>query len=310
MLRIYGAVEGGEPLSRVDLSRFLGVDADDESDFEGAARSGDRIYWVASHGRNKKGCLRGKRAALFATAIERDGDRATLRPVGRPYRDLIEALLAARGPAGNTLRRAIGVDASGALVRCDQDLAPKQSGLDIESLAAGPDGTLYIGLRNPTHEIEGRSHAIILRLLNSAAVVESGAPPSFAEPLFWYLGGGAPRSLDYCPALQSYLLVAGLPDVAGGWRLYRWSGNPGDPPTPLRLEVPSSFVGVEALAEVPGSRRVLLLTDDGTLPVTVKGPDECERGQYRRSGQCDNKHLRDSRRKSFRGLEIDPSAAR
>src|SRR4051812_47683104 len=43
-----------EPVGTYDLSRFL-IDRKrgSEFDLEGAARVGDRIYWIASHGRNR-----------------------------------------------------------------------------------------------------------------------------------------------------------------------------------------------------------------------------------------------------------------
>lgn len=50
-LRIYKAKEGGPPVDTLDLSKFLKVDEKfPETDLEGAAWLGDRIFWITSHG--------------------------------------------------------------------------------------------------------------------------------------------------------------------------------------------------------------------------------------------------------------------
>jgi hypothetical protein len=58
-----------EPVGEAPLAAFLGT-ADKESDLEAAAAIGQRIYWIASHGRNSKGKLRPDRQRFFATDID------------------------------------------------------------------------------------------------------------------------------------------------------------------------------------------------------------------------------------------------
>ena len=63
----------------------------------------------------------------------------------------------------------------------------------------------------------------------------------------------------------------------------------------------------EALAAFPKSPRLLLLSDDGGVPVPVGGPSEClDAKHYRGDGTSLNKHLRDESRKFFRARWIAP----
>ena len=71
-LRVYSISEGGAPVWEVDWSdsEFLDLDRDHpEMDLEGAARVGDQVFWIASHGRNKSGKIRENRFRFFATTI-------------------------------------------------------------------------------------------------------------------------------------------------------------------------------------------------------------------------------------------------
>ena len=72
----------------IDLTRFLGTKADEESDIEGAAAIGGRIYWVTSHGSNSKGKTQHSRHRFFATDIV-PGKPPSLKPVGEPYTKLL-----------------------------------------------------------------------------------------------------------------------------------------------------------------------------------------------------------------------------
>jgi serine/threonine protein phosphatase PrpC len=67
-LRIYKRGQP-DPVNSVELSTFLGTNEKKESDLEGAARIGTRVYWISSHGRNKDGELQERRRRFFATEI-------------------------------------------------------------------------------------------------------------------------------------------------------------------------------------------------------------------------------------------------
>src|SRR6266508_586371 len=52
-----------------------------EADIEGAARIGDRIYWIGSHGRDSDGNAEPGRSRLFATRIVSHPDGSRLEPI-------------------------------------------------------------------------------------------------------------------------------------------------------------------------------------------------------------------------------------
>lgn len=69
VLRVFKRGEP-EPLSEHNLTKFLDAKKG-ESDLEGAARVGDRIYWISSHGVNKNGKFEPNRQRFFATGPRR-----------------------------------------------------------------------------------------------------------------------------------------------------------------------------------------------------------------------------------------------
>ena len=183
-LRIYRIDGGGMPVATVDVSSFLAVEREHpEADIEGAARAGDRIYWITSHGRSRKGEVRESRGRFFATDVVKENGHLTVAPVGKPCVTLATAIAAAFEKAKLPL-----LD------------------LNIEALAVTPDGkTLYLGFRAPSVEREGKRLAILLPLRNPGKVVEEGATPDFGDALLWDLGGRVLRSLEYVEAHKAYL---------------------------------------------------------------------------------------------------------
>ena len=81
-------------VATLNLANFLATAADEESDIEGAAAIGSRIYWITSHGRNSKGKARPSRQRFFATDVV-PSQPPTVKPVGRAYPDLLRDMLAA-----------------------------------------------------------------------------------------------------------------------------------------------------------------------------------------------------------------------
>ncbi len=70
VLRVYRKNKPGEPVHTFDLTSFLKPDAEHpEADIEAATQVGDRVYWITSHGTNKKGKQRPSRHRLFATEV-------------------------------------------------------------------------------------------------------------------------------------------------------------------------------------------------------------------------------------------------
>jgi len=273
-LRMYHADRGGPPVSEVDLTRFLEVDAHSpETDIEAATRVGDRIYWLTSHGRNVRGKFRESRDRLFATkVVPRDGVPG-LVPEGKPYKELLFDLVTAPTLARYELAAAAGK-------------APKASdALNLEGICGMPGGRLLIGFRNPVPH--GR--ALLVPLLNPTAVI-GGTRARLGEPIELDLGGLGVRDLAFVDG--RYLIVGGPAGSGGRSHLFLWEG----PGTKPRRQPHTQFRGInpEAIIVYPqfGYRRVQLLSDDGTR--LVDG--------------CPCKLLHDPQRQSFRSVWVEPVA--
>lgn len=235
-----------QAVGSVELSKFLGTRADEESDIEGAAAVGTRIYWITSHGRDSKGRFQPGRHRFFATDVL-PGRTPTLKPIGEPYVKLLRDMAASDAlkpyKLGDAARLA----------------AEAEGGLNIEGLAATPAGGLLIGLRNPLV----RQRALVIPLQNPGEVVK-GLSARFGKPIELDLGRRGIRSIDLVGS--SYLIVAGPPADNGNFALYRWSGQPGDAAVPLA----GSNLGdlrPEALFAIPQTGRVQLLSDDGGIKI-------------------------------------------
>lgn len=244
----------GEPsvVGQVDLDKFL--KAEKESDLEGAAQVGGRIYWIGSHARNSAGKLREDRQRFFATEVQ----GTTVRPVGRPYTALLADLLATPSLAPLQLADAAG------------RAAEAEGGLNIEGLAAAPDGSLLIGLRNPVPQ----GQAIVIPLLNPAELVDGKGPARFGAAIRLELGGRGVRSMERVGA--GYLIAAGPTGDDGTFAVYRWSGKAGDAPTPLKLDL--GTLRPEALFAWPDGQ-ITLLSDDGGVMVGKKACKDAGKGK-------------------------------
>src|SRR5262249_12224977 len=97
ILRLYRNDQAGGAVKEFDFNKFLEVSGKAkqlESDLEAAARIGDRIYWLGSHGRTKKGVEAPNRCRLFATDIKFENGEVSLTPVGQPCKTLLDNLVA------------------------------------------------------------------------------------------------------------------------------------------------------------------------------------------------------------------------
>jgi hypothetical protein len=272
ILRLYRNDRGGAPIKEFDFNSFLDLQGKSaEADLEGAALIGGRAFWIGSHGRNKNGKYRPNRCRLFATDIGLTNGEVTLMPVGRPYKRLLEEL--AEDARFDSLKLA---EAAGH--------APKEAGaLNIEGLAATPEGHLLIGFRNP---IPG-GKALIIPLLNPNEVIE-GKPAKFDAPMLLDLGGLGIR--DMAGQAGSYLIIAGSYHAGGKSQLYRWAGAGTDPEL-LPVKHLADY-NPEALIIYPGKagKEIQILSDDGNQPVDgVPG-----------------KEVTDSNRKTFRSFWVVP----
>jgi hypothetical protein len=249
-----------------------------EADIEGAARIGDRIYWIGSHGRDSDGNAEPGRSRLFATHIVSHPDGPRLEPI-KPgaYTALRENMF--DDPKLKPLKLSEAF-ASGE----KKGPAPEaKKGFNIEGLAATPEGGLLIGFRNPRPGKE----AIVITLNNPADVVDAGKRPVFGNPRLLDLEGRGIRSIEWINNV--YVIVAGPHGKARDskikppFALFTWSGNEADvkPRMMKKVKLPHDF-SPEAVFEIPGSSNMMLLSDDGT--------DKCKDA--------------DKSRKSFRALTV------
>jgi hypothetical protein len=308
-LRLYRWDRPGSPVKAIPWDAHLGIDRDrdehPEVDIEGAAMLGDQVYWISSHGRNKDGKWRSNRHRFFAVTVKRDEQGIRLESFGKPVLSLATALVADPRLRQFGLEAALGSEHARA-----KELAPKREGLNIEGLSAMPNGrSLLVALRNP------RPHgkALLIPLVNPEAVVSKDASPEFGAPIELELRlqrDGQTRSLgvrsiEYSRYANSFIIVAGPEDEQKEFAVYRWSGSPTEPPQLLQADTaavnrPAAFTP-EALILFPESRRILVLSDDGSRRVQVSSRTECRKGAFD-NGYCEAKDLLDESRKTFRGL--------
>ncbi len=219
-----------KPVQALKFKSFLGSET---SDIEAAARIGDKVYWISSFSRPTGGGNAGGRSVLFASKIVRTAGGPTLEPIGTPFEGL-------RGYLKKELHRP-GTD------------------INIEGLAATPQGDLLIGFRAPLID----KMAPVLRLTNPAAVTERGEEPHFGKPHMLDLGDRGIRSIDWTGLLPPLYLVlaASEKDKGEKFSLYSWSGDD-RPPVKLPPKFPSDFTA-EALVFYPEKGLVQILSDDG-----------------------------------------------
>lgn len=254
VLRVYRRGESAATQS-VPLDAYLevGDPKHPEADLEGAARIGDTIYWISSHGQNKDGKERPNRHRLFATTIAIESGTIKITPSGKPYRKLRSDLIAAPQLAKFKL------DAAAARAPESKD------GLNIEGLAAAPDGRLMVGFRNPLR----KGKALIVAIDNPQEVVQ-GQPARIGAAAKLDLDHRGIRSIEWNEARSRYLIVAGPYNDDGTFALYAWSGKPGDAAAKVRGIDFRKFNPEAMFIESGDSTRVHILSDDGGLKIDGK----------------------------------------
>jgi hypothetical protein len=263
ILRVYSRA-GGEPVYATNLSAFLGLGKKaSEVDIEGTARIGETIYWISSHGTNAKGKEQDSRRRFFATTSSVSNGMIQMRPVGRPYYNLLQDLLREPKLARFNLATAA-------------KLPPKSPGaLNIEGLTETPDGHLLIGFRNPIPQ--GKS--LLVPLLNPTELVQ-GKPALFGDPILIDLGGFGVRSIT--PWNDKYLIIAGSPDSGGQSRLYTWRGGT-DQPEPLdRAELLGINPEAITVYTEDGKDRLWVVSDDGNVEINCAPCKELKNANQKR----------------------------
>lgn len=299
VLLTYSA-NGGEPISRIDLYGLTGTPPharNNYSAFEGAARLGDMIYFITSHAREEKGKNRPNRRRLLAVKSTPVGDSEKLDPVGIAYTALNIDL--GKAPQLRSLGLANSIMQ---LHRQLPHLAPGKNGINIEGLAAGKNGELLIGLRNPRPQ----GMTSLIPLENPHSVVLGYGEPIFGQSYRLDLGGLGISDIALHAEQGVYYILATPHDRDADAKLYRWSGVRDDPAV-FVLDIDPRDFAAQALAVAPDGKRLMVLSDDGDRLVAVEKKEECK-GRLRGEGQCLCHDLADSARKQFRGrwIELPP----
>jgi hypothetical protein len=255
-LRLY-EVKGGPPRKTLDVGvdaavkDALGLKKVKECDFEGAAKIGDLIFWIGSHGRDKGAKKMKERQVLIATKLTGVGKNAKLEVAGKVYTHLLDDLIKDPALAPFDLPKAA-------------TLAPNQEGgLNIESLAADRD-KLWIGFRNPRSE--GKD-ALLVPLLNPTKIIDGDARAKLCDPLLLNLNGLGVR--DMVAWNDGFLIVAGdfvdrFQHDAKPSRLFWW--KPGSEPEDVGVDFGDLNPEAILIMRDGESAKILILSDDGKYP--------------------------------------------
>jgi len=225
----------------VKMAAELGTSETKEVDLEGGARIDDRIYWIASHGKGKD-----RRRRFFATEIIDDPKPSVAKPT-RVSKDLVDDLIDEQELKRYKLKKA-----------AKKGDAEAWGALNIEGLAATPNGDLLIGFRNPIP----KGKALIVPLKNPNEVLE-GEKANFGGPIELDLDGNGIRSIERVGS--DYLIAAGAYNDCGCFSLYLWPG-PGNNKVE-KIDVELGGLRPEVLFAIPDTQKVQILSDDGGVKV-------------------------------------------
>jgi hypothetical protein len=259
-------------LRQVKLHDFglAGGKDDGESDIEGLALDGDRLWLVGSHSRRRrKHDDKGEPLSLFG----KDKQSRNAHVLGCLRLDGEGLPVAGQRLAFDA---AAGRDALSQCLAADTLIAPflnipsKENGLDIEGIAARGKRVL-VGLRGPVL----RGIAMVLDLQLDGIEQDGSSTLTLAAQRFRYLqlNGLAVRDLAVVPGSDDVLVLAGpTMTVAGPCYLYRWRNA-------LRPEEPRSGAGITVEEPEP-----LLWIRDGRPGRPGKGSDKPEGLEVQRKG--------------------------
>jgi uncharacterized protein YycO len=247
VLRLYSSdtAETGKEL--LDLNPLLGFEKEEgefkECDIEGAAQMDGLIFWIGSHGLNKKGHVKESRRVLFATTLSGSGSNVQLTLKGVACKKLMDAFKTIP-----ELKSAAGIGPE------------EEGGLNVKSVCA-KESSLLIGFRNPV-SAEG---ALVVPLLNPTEVI-AGKPPVLGQPFRLNLEGRGIRDMTHWRG--QFLIVAGDwkdRDATGAKtpKLFRWSGDPHGVPAPMAGELGDLNPEAALVYGHDDKAELQLLSDDG-----------------------------------------------
>jgi hypothetical protein len=259
-LRLYRRHASGTPISQWDLGPWLALpDAragvPREVDIEASTRVGNRVYWIGSLGHAADGESRTNRTRVFATDLSGTGSSVQVTYAGRYDFLKLDLIEWDRRNLHGKGTNYYGLDASDAPGVPPK--APDGSGFAIEGLSMMPGSTdgAFVAFRAPLVPPGQRTHALIVPIVNFAAVAASLAGPGsaqFGPPIELDLYGRGIRSIE--GSGTNYLLVAGPPSAELGpyprdFRLYTWTGRAADQPEQRAVDL--AGLRPEAVVQIP-----------------------------------------------------------
>jgi hypothetical protein len=232
-----------------------------EPDTEGAAMVGDRIYCISSHGLKLDKSDGGfkedpYRLRFFATTVLKPNKQSkdVALALVKPYRDDLKASLL-KVPAFKVLADTAGKGPE------------EKQGFNIEGLAAGPDGSLLIGFRNP---LSAAGRALLVPLQNPADVIDKGKPFQWGPLIEVDLQGRGIRSIEKVG--KQWLIVGGPTGDATSYKatprfaLFSWAGPSGNSKPVFVQGFDDPRFHPEGMFEDTDRQELVLLSDDGDEP--------------------------------------------
>ncbi|MFT3926641.1 MAG: DUF3616 domain-containing protein [Myxococcales bacterium] len=269
-LRIYKRGANATPVQTKEISSMLGLSSSDEADLEDAALVGSRMYGITSHGRDKNGNLERPRYRFFGLNISGAAPSLTITSAGYTSTLLDNMLVSANWVTPDATIISLLNNSSQLSKATVASLAPKVNGTNIEGLAWLPTAQrpnqLVIGFRNP----HSGADAIMVSLLNADAVL-GGATPSFGEATLLDLEGLGVRAMTWSPVHNALLILGGIVDEGGAFRLFKWSGVATELPVPVQDLTAPSDSAPEAIVLYPNTHDVQVLFDQGDHLISGTG---------------------------------------
>ncbi|MDZ8183561.1 MAG: DUF3616 domain-containing protein [Nostoc sp. ChiSLP02] len=260
VLRVYASHTSGPPIkigsseqTSIDINGYFENNPKNkEIDLEAVSELNGVIYWITSHGRNKKGKFKPERHQFFGTRITQT-DGSILEQVGKSYTQLV-----LRDMLEDSKLEILNFKEA-------ETLAPKaKGGLCIEGLTATPEGELLIGFRNPIPQ--GKALLVTLKNPHELANDPDTARAVFGDTIELDLGGLGIRSIEYWSSIEAYLIIAGPFDGGDEFALYSWSGNCQDNPKLVEsLQFPEKFRPESVLFYPHLKDTFQILSDDGAV---------------------------------------------
>ncbi len=272
VIRLYERHRSGPPLREFDFQSDLGLTPEEhgEVNIEASTRAGNRFYFAGAHSNANSGQSRTNRSRVFAVDYSGMGTNSALSYVGR-YDYLKLDLIAWDATNGHGK----GSNYYGFAASTADTVNPKApDGFNIEGLTMAPSSTnaAWLGFRAPIVPPTNRTYALVVPVLNFAALAAGGGPPGsavFGAPIELDLYGRGIRSIEGCS--NSFVISAGPPGDVGvypnDFRLYTWSGDAADQPQQRRADLRG--LQPEGISELPAGpwtpdSRFELISDLGT----------------------------------------------